>query len=175
MRSFGELIVSASSDSFTLNFTAAGAATTGTGPHAGGKGAKRIPLGLEDMTRIHAEIVIATVLVLLALLWLLWRRDAPAHVQDAGRILLAVMVVQAIVGSTQFFTHLPAVLVGIHVFGAAMVWSTALWFHHGLSDHRPEAVAPAVAPAGGRAGAEDGPVGDATALLADRDAAREPA
>ncbi len=117
---------------------AAGAATTGTGPHAGGKGAKRIPLGLEDMTRIHAEIVIAAVVVLLALLWVLWRTDAPSHVQDAGRILLAVMVVQGMIGYTQFFTHLPPVLVGIHVFGASMVWSTALWFHHGLSDHRPE-------------------------------------
>ena len=48
------------------------------------------------------------------------------------------MVVQGIIGYTQFFTHLPAVLVGIHVFGASMVWATVLWFHHGLSDHRPE-------------------------------------
>ncbi len=43
----------------TVVVLAAGAATTGTGPHAGGKGAKRIPLGLEDMTRIHAEVVLA--------------------------------------------------------------------------------------------------------------------
>ena len=134
---------------------AAGAATTGAGPHAGGKGAKRIPLGLEDMTRIHAEIVIAAVLVLLALLWLLWRTDAPARVQDAGRVLLAVMVAQGIIGYTQFFTHLPAVLVGIHVFGAAMVWSTALWFHHGLADHRPEA-GPEPGPAGSAVGALPG-------------------
>jgi len=28
--------------------------------------------------------------------------------------------------------------VGVHVIGATLVWSTALWFHHGLSDHRPE-------------------------------------
>jgi heme a synthase len=130
---------------------AAGAATTGTGPHAGGKGAKRIPLGLEDMTRIHAEIVIATVLVLLSLLWVLWRADAPSRVQDAGRILLAVMVVQGMIGYAQFFTHLPPVLVGIHVFGASMVWSTTLWFHHGLSDHQPEL------------GMEAGPTSDGTA------------
>jgi cytochrome c oxidase assembly protein subunit 15 len=119
---------------------AAGAATTGAGPHAGGKGAKRIPIGLEDMTRIHAEIVIASVLVVLGLLWVLWRTNAPAHVQDAGRILLAAMVVQGLIGYTQFFTHLPAALVGVHVLGASLVWSTALWFHHGLSDHRPEPV-----------------------------------
>jgi cytochrome c oxidase assembly protein subunit 15 len=133
------------------------------------------------MTRIHAEIVIATVLVLLALLWVLWRTDAPARVQDAGRILLAVMVVQGIVGYTQFFTHLPAVLVGIHVFGATMVWSTALWFHHGLSDHRPE-VDPDGHPVlddGSDRSVASGSDGDRVAgTLAvppsDRDAAREP-
>jgi cytochrome c oxidase assembly protein subunit 15 len=117
---------------------AAGAATTGTGPHAGGKGAKRIPIALEDMTRIHAEVVICAVVLLLALLWVLWRTDAPGRVQDAGRILLAVMVAQGIVGYTQYFTRLPAVLVGIHVLGASTVWATVLWFHHGLSDHLPE-------------------------------------
>lgn len=123
----------------TVAVLAAGAATTGTGPHAGGKGAKRIPLGLEDMTRIHAEIVLTTGAVLLVLLWVLWRSNAPARIQDSGRVLLAVMVVQGIIGYTQFFTHLPAVLVGFHVFGAATVWSTVLWFHHGLSDHLSEA------------------------------------
>jgi cytochrome c oxidase assembly protein subunit 15 len=119
----------------------AGAATTGTGPHAGGKGAKRIPLGLDDMSRIHAEVVLATALLAVVLLWLLWRTDAPARTQDAGRVLLAVMVAQGIVGYTQFFTHLPPVLVGIHVLGASAVWSTVLWFHHGLSDHRTEEAA----------------------------------
>ena len=39
------------------------------------------------------------------------------------------------IGYVQFFSHLPALLVGLHVFGAAMVWSTALWFHHGLCSH----------------------------------------
>jgi cytochrome c oxidase assembly protein subunit 15 len=117
---------------------AAGTATTGAGPHAGGKGAKRVPIGLEDMSRIHAEIVLSAGLLLLVLLWVLWKTNAPAHVQDSGRILLAVMVVQGIIGYTQFFTHLPAVLVGIHVLGASTVWATALWFHHGLSDHRAE-------------------------------------
>ncbi|HEX3981206.1 MAG TPA: COX15/CtaA family protein [Acidimicrobiales bacterium] len=156
----------------TVVVLAAGAATTGTGPHAGGKGAKRIPLGLEDMTRIHAEIVLATGAVLLTLLWVLWRSDAPARIQDSGRILLAVIVVQGIVGYTQFFTHLPAVLVGIHVFGASMVWATALWFSFGTSDHLPESVG-----LGPDVGAE--PESEARALgrlavTADRGATREP-
>ena len=122
----------------------AGTATTGTGPHAGGKGAKRIPLGLSDMTRIHAEIALVTAAFLLVLLFVLWRSNAPAAVQDRGRILLVVMVAQGIVGYTQYFTHLPALLVGIHVFGATMVWSATLWFHHGLSHHDTEIRLPAV-------------------------------
>lgn len=117
---------------------AAGAATTGAGPHAGGKGSKRIPIGLEDMSRIHAELVITTVILLLVLLWVLWKSDAPGRVQNHGRVLLAVMIVQGGIGYTQYFTHLPALLVGIHVFGASMVWGTVLWFVHHLSDHRSE-------------------------------------
>ncbi len=72
----------------TVLVLAAGAATTGTGPHAGGKGAKRIPLGLEDMTRIHAEVVLATAVLLVAVLWVLWKSDAPARTQNAGRVVL---------------------------------------------------------------------------------------
>jgi heme a synthase len=128
---------------------AAGAATTGAGPHAGGKGAKRIPIGLEDMTRIHAEIVLTSLAVLLVLLWVLWKDGAPARAQRSSHVLLTVMIVQGLIGYTQFFSHLPAWLVGIPVFGAAMVWSTVLWFHHGLSDHQPEGVDGTGSEAGG--------------------------
>jgi cytochrome c oxidase assembly protein subunit 15 len=117
---------------------AAGTATTGAGPHAGGKGAKRVDIGLSDMTRIHAETVWVTAVVLLVILYHLWKSDAPARIQESGRILLGVMVVQGMIGYTQYFTHLPSLLVGIHVVGAVTVVTTALWFHFGLSDHRAE-------------------------------------
>lgn len=120
----------------------AGSATTGAGPHAGGVGAKRIPVSLHDMARTHAEIVLTTLVVLLVLLYVLWRTDAPAGTQDRGRILLAAMVVQGIIGYTQYFTHLPVVLVGIHVFGAAVVWSAVLWFHAGMTTHPAEVADP---------------------------------
>jgi cytochrome c oxidase assembly protein subunit 15 len=129
---------------------AAGTATTGAGPHAGGKGSKRVDIGLADMSRIHAETVWVTAFVLLAVLWTLWTSDAPARIQESGRILLGAMVIQGVIGYTQYFTHLPAVLVALHVVGATLVWSTALWFHHGLSDHHPESVA------GADAGTDDG-------------------
>lgn len=131
----------------------AGTATTGAGPHAGGPGAKRIPEPLVDMARIHAETVITTAVVLLILLWTLHKTNAPAKVQDLGRLLLVAMVLQGLLGYTQYFTHLPPILVGIHVAGATAIWSLALWFYLGLTEHAPEleessAETPAAEPAG---------------------------
>ena len=126
----------------------AGTATTGAGPHAGGRGSKRVPVALVDMSRIHAETVLVTGFVLLVLLWMLWKSDAPSRIQSSGRILLGAMVVQGVMGYTQYFTQLPAVLVGFHVVGAVVVWSTALWFHHGLCDHRAEQTTGADQPTG---------------------------
>ncbi|HXQ42997.1 MAG TPA: COX15/CtaA family protein [Acidimicrobiales bacterium] len=117
---------------------AAGTATTGAGPHAGGKGAKRIPVPLADMARTHAEIVIVLGVLTLAALYLLDRTGAPARVVDRGRVLLAVMVAQGVVGYTQYFTHLPALLVGIHVFGVTVLWTAMLWFSDGMTHHGSE-------------------------------------
>ncbi len=110
----------------------AGAATTGTGPHAGGVGAKRIPVPLDDMVRTHSSLALTLGGLTLLLLWRLQRRAAPESVQARGRILLAVLLTQGVLGYTQFFLHLPPLLVGIHVLGAATVWVAYLWFHDGL-------------------------------------------
>ncbi len=117
---------------------AAGTATTGAGPHAGGPGAKRLPITLADMARVHSAIVLCLVGLTLAFLYLLDHVNAPKSVLDRARVLLAVMVGQGAVGYAQYFTHLPAALVGVHVFGATMVWLAMLWFYDGLS-HSAEA------------------------------------
>ncbi len=126
---------------------AAGTATTGAGPHAGGKGAKRIPVPLADMARTHAEIVLVLGAMTLAILYLLERTRAPSAVAEKGRILLAAMVAQGVIGYTQYFTHLPALLVGVHVFGVTVVWSTMLWFTDGLWHHAAEVTVPPAATA----------------------------
>jgi cytochrome c oxidase assembly protein subunit 15 len=56
------------------------------------------------------------------------------------------MVLQGLIGYTQFFSHLPPVLVGIHVLGASTVWCAVLWFHHALSEHLPESIGGSSAP-----------------------------
>jgi cytochrome c oxidase assembly protein subunit 15 len=117
---------------------AAGTATTGAGPHAGGPGAKRLPIALEEMARIHSGIVICLVALTIALLYLLDHTSAPSSVLDRARVLLGAMVVQGGIGYVQYFTHLPALLVGVHVFGATVVWMAMLWFYDGLTHHDAE-------------------------------------
>jgi heme a synthase len=96
----------------------AGTATTGAGPHAGGPGAKRIPEPFADMARTHSLVVIVTGALLLVLLGAMSLERAPERAQARFRVLLIVVAVQGAIGYTQYLTHVPAVLVGIHVAGA---------------------------------------------------------
>jgi cytochrome c oxidase assembly protein subunit 15 len=69
-----------------------------------------------------------------------------------GRLheLLGVLVAQAAVGYWQYFTGVPAWLVGFHVLGAALVWIAVLRVWLALTARVPEAAA-AAAPAAVRA------------------------
>ena len=78
----------------------------------------------------------------LALLYLLDHQRAPERVIVRARILLAVMVAQGLIGYTQYFTHLPPLLVGVHVFGVTVLWTAALWFYDGLYHHSPDVSLP---------------------------------
>jgi len=117
---------------------AAGTATTGAGPHAGGKGATRLGVPLADMARTHSGVVLVLGALTLTVLGLLERARAPHVAVGRARVLLVVMVAQGVVGYTQYFTHLPALLVGIHVFGVTVLWAAMLWFLDGLAHHRVE-------------------------------------
>ena len=129
---------------------AAGTATTGAGPHAGGPGAKRLPVPLADMARLHSGIVMCLVGLTVVLLYILVRSGAPSSVLERARVLLGAMVVQGAIGYTQYFSHLPALLVGVHVFGVTVVWTAMLWFSDGLT-HRGVAISPIEGAAGGAA------------------------
>jgi cytochrome c oxidase assembly protein subunit 15 len=99
-----------------------GTVVTATGPHAGDDSAERFDLALPDVARVHGTAVIVLLALVLALLRVLWRDGAPTPVTDAARVLLVVLVGQAAVGYTQWFTGVPALLVGVHVLGAVAVW-----------------------------------------------------
>lgn len=111
----------------TLVAICAGTATTGAGPHAGGAKAVRLPVPLDDMARTHSGLVLVAAALLLCLLLVLHRSRANRSLQDRAQLVLAAVVGQGVIGYVQFFLHLPALLVGIHVLGATLVWCATVW------------------------------------------------
>ena len=103
-----------------------GTVVTATGQHAGDDTAERFDLALPDVARAHGSAVLVLLALVLGLLRVLWRDEPPAPVTDAARVLLVVLVAQAAVGYTQWFTGVPALLVGVHVLGAVAVWIAVL-------------------------------------------------
>lgn len=97
-----------------------GTLVTGAGPHAGDTRAERLPLLVREVVRVHSIVAIA-VLALVVLTWLRLRSvgagDRDRMVRVAG-----LMVVQGIVGYTQYFAGVPALLVGVHVALATVTW-----------------------------------------------------
>ena len=122
----------------------AGTFTTGAGPHAGNSQgqlvARRIPVALRDMAELHSSLAVLLVGVTLGLVVALHAMAVPERVRRAGRILCAVMVLQAVVGYTQYFTHLPAALVEVHVLGATALVVGTVQFLLAMTDHPREAI-----------------------------------
>ncbi|HXQ18193.1 MAG TPA: COX15/CtaA family protein [Acidimicrobiales bacterium] len=118
---------------------AAGTATTGAGPHAGSSQgqvvAKRIPIALRDMAELHSSLALLLVGLTLGLVVALHASDVPERVRRAGRILMAVLIGQAAIGYTQYFTHLPAAVVEIHVLGATALVVGIVQFFLALTHH----------------------------------------
>ena len=52
--------------------------------------------------------------------------DAPVGPQHRVRELFLVLMGQGVIGYVQYFTHLPAALVDLHMFGACLVWIATL-------------------------------------------------
>jgi cytochrome c oxidase assembly protein subunit 15 len=100
-----------------------GTFVTGAGPHAGDEKAKRFAVAIGTVARIHGITVMGTIVVAIALLWRLRAQHADRKVLDNPLTTwLVIAVAQAGVGYTQYFSGVPAVLVGIHV-----AFATALW------------------------------------------------
>jgi cytochrome c oxidase assembly protein subunit 15 len=117
----------------------AGTFTTGAGPHAGNSqgqlAARRIPVALRDMAELHSSLAVLLVGVTLGLVVALHAMAVPERIRRAGRILCAVLVLQAVVGYTQYFTHLPAAVVELHVLGATALVIGAVRFLLAMTNH----------------------------------------
>jgi cytochrome c oxidase assembly protein subunit 15 len=123
---------------------AAGTAVTGAGPLAGNSQgqlvAKRIPIAFRDLAELHAVLAMLLVGLVVGLVVGLHMADVPERVRRASRIYLAVLVAQAAVGYTQYFTHLPALLVEVHILGATVLVVGAVQCFLACTFHGPEVV-----------------------------------
>ena len=104
------------------------------------------------MAELHSSLALLLIGLTIGLVVALHMGDVPERVRRSARILMAVMVAQAAVGYTQYFTHLPALLVEVHLVGATSLVIGAMQTFLACTYHAPEALpAPPVpdAPAAG--------------------------
>jgi cytochrome c oxidase assembly protein subunit 15 len=68
--------------------------------------------------------VLAWIVVTLtfALWFILKAVDAPKGPLARTRELFLVLLAQGVIGYVQYFTHLPELLVGLHMLGSALIW-----------------------------------------------------
>ena len=105
-----------------------GVVVTGTGPHAGDADVKRFPFDERTVSWLHADAVIALIGLTLALYFVVKSSENSEVQKIFGgyiKILLIIELLQGAIGYVQYFTGLPALIVGAHLLGAVLVWISA--------------------------------------------------
>jgi cytochrome c oxidase assembly protein subunit 15 len=114
----------------TAAVLAIGTVVTGSGPHAGDLDDNgrlhRIGLSPSGVAQLHADAVMVLIGLSVGLLVLLTALRADITVRRAAAVLIGVELAQGVIGYTQYFLHVPPLLVGLHMFGACLVWIAAL-------------------------------------------------
>jgi cytochrome c oxidase assembly protein subunit 15 len=108
----------------TLLVLIAGTVVTGSGPHAGDENAKRFGFDTRVVSWLHADLVIALV-VLTLVLWLITRVSQNKIIHKYLSIFLLISISQGLIGYIQYFTGLPELIVAAHLLGATLVWASA--------------------------------------------------
>lgn len=110
-----------------------GTLVTGAGPHAGDKSPQRVVPRLEveiiTLVHAHATLMVAYFCLLIGLGAGLLAVGAPRRVMRRLAEVVGMVLLQGVIGVVQYHTHVPAVLVAMHVAGAAACTAAtaALW------------------------------------------------
>jgi heme a synthase len=110
-----------------------GTLVTAAGPHAGDRSplrtVPRLKVEITTLVHAHSSLLVAYLALLVGLGFGLLAVQAPRPVLLRLGVLVLVVCGQAVVGTVQFFTGVPAALVALHVAGAAMCTAAtaALW------------------------------------------------
>ena len=135
-------LISAALVAVTGVMLAAGTVVTGTGPLAGHADTPRYKLPLEGATQFHADIGWLLAGLAIALVVGLRMSGAPPRAVRVGWIMLAALGLQGAVGYIQYFTHLPAGLVWVHVTGSVLVWIAVLRLYFTVRERSPRPAVP---------------------------------
>ncbi|HEU0205601.1 MAG TPA: COX15/CtaA family protein [Pseudolysinimonas sp.] len=116
----------------TAALVVVGTIVSGAGPHSGDS--RDVPrIGGSQSTDVwswvvlvHAGLAVATILLAIALYVVLRRRSDDAIVRRTTLTFLVVLVAQGGIGGVQSLIGIPAVLVALHLLGAALVWVGAI-------------------------------------------------
>ena len=108
----------------TVLVLVAGTIVTGSGPHAGDENAKRFGFNPRIVSWLHADLVIALV-VLTLVLWLITRVSQNKVIHKYLSVFLIICLSQGLIGYVQYFTGLPELIVAAHLLGATLVWASA--------------------------------------------------
>lgn len=120
----------------TAATTVVGTAVTGAGPHSGqndGKFVQRLDVAVRDVARVHSSLALLLLGAVLFTVWRLRRSPVGTGVLARAELVLTAVVLQGVVGYTQYFTKVPPLLVGLHILGVSVLWVAVLWFLLGLS------------------------------------------
>lgn len=110
-----------------------GTLTTGSGPHAGASQgqlvARRLPFAFSSAAWVHSLAAVLFIGLITGLLFAIWTKDAPSALRFGVRRLVLISLVQAAIGVTQYLTHVPPLLVELHVVGAVSLTIGVTQFH----------------------------------------------
>ncbi|MEO1062635.1 MAG: COX15/CtaA family protein [Actinomycetota bacterium] len=99
-----------------------GTIVTAAGPHRGDPDVEPLHLELGAVARVHGITVVVFLLVTIALLVDLRRRGGFTVQRRAVEVVLVVALLQGVIGYVQYFSGVPALLVGFHIAGATALF-----------------------------------------------------
>lgn len=102
-----------------------GVVVTGAGPHAGDAEAPRNGLDWDAISHLHAVPAYLITAGALFAVVLVIRHRIRGPFRAGAVLLLAVTLLQGVIGFTQYYTGVPVLLVGAHMLGAALLISAA--------------------------------------------------
>ncbi|MEP6842613.1 MAG: COX15/CtaA family protein [Pseudolysinimonas sp.] len=112
---------------FTAALVVVGTLVSGSGPHSGDTVAvPRMGLDWTEVVLIHASLAVVVIGLTIALYVVLRRTPGAALARRTTLLLLVALLAQGAIGGVQSLIGIPAVLVALHLLGAALVWVGAI-------------------------------------------------